>query len=559
MRPVLAVILAVALGGAAAPPPPKPNILLIVADDLGFSDLSATGSEVATPNIDRLAHEGRLLTGMHSTGMPTSRAALMTGADPHLVGYGSMGPPAGRQVGKPGYERGLNGRSVTLAERLKAAGYRTLMAGAWGLGFKPEQGPAARGFERSFALTEVAADYFAPEAARLSKSESLTYREDGREAAWPGGYMTDVYADRLIGFLREGRGDPRPFFAYASFTAPHFPLQAPNADIARQKGRYDAGYEAIRVARLARQRASKLLPAVRTPAPPVPEAEGYKAWASLTPAERAVEARRAEIYAAMIERLDAAVGRIVAELRASRAYDRTLIVFTSGNGAADTWRHRRRPEDVDNSLANLGRRHSWISYSERWAEVSNAPFAQWKGRMTEGGITVPTIVRLPGQAAGRSATDAAAVFPDLTATLLQAAGADTAAARRTWPNAAPMEGRSLLPLLQGRATTVHPPTTVFAAEGSGEAYVRQGRWKAVRLVYAAPGSPQRMEEEAAIARGDLAAGSAVRARFPRVWRLYDVVADRGETRDLAAREPQTLKRMQGLFDAYAARVGVVDP
>jgi arylsulfatase len=214
---------------------------------------------------------------------------------------------------------------------------------------------------------------------------------------------------------------------------------------------------------------------------------------------------------------------------------------------------------VDNSLANMGRRHSWFSYSERWAEVSNAPFAQWKGRMTEGGISVPTIVRLPGQAAGRPPTDAAAVFPDLTATLLAAAGAETAAARKAWPNAAPLEGRSLMPLLQGRAATVHPPSTVFAAEGSGEAYVRQGRWKAVRLVYAAPGSLERAAEQAAIARGDLAAGAAVRARFPRVWRLYDIAADRGETRDLAAREPQTLARMQRLYDAYAARVGVVDP
>ena len=273
---LLAAVGIAASGVEAAPQRERvrPNFLLIVADDLGWSDLGAFGGEIATPNLDALALAGVLFTDLHTapTCSPT-RAMLLTGNDNHEVGLGSMAELlTPEQQGRPGYEGYLNRRAATLAERLREGGYRTYMAGKWHLGLAEDQSPAARGFERSFALLQGVHNHYGIDqgAAWQAAGVSARYREDGLPATYPeGAYSSDHFADRLTGYLRDGRDDPRPFFAYLAFTAPHWPLQAPEATVARYRGRYDAGPEALRQERLRRQRALGLVKPGTEPFAPV--------------------------------------------------------------------------------------------------------------------------------------------------------------------------------------------------------------------------------------------------------------------------------------------------
>lgn len=536
-----------------------PNFLIVLADDLGYADIGAMGSEIATPNLDALAHDGQLFTAMYASALPISRANLMTGLDHHIVGYGSMGPAAGAQLGRPGYERHLNDRARTAAEWMRDAGYRTIMVGTWGLGLEPQYGPDRRGFEHSFALIEAAVDYFLPDPARLSATETITFREDGAEVSQPDRYLTDVFTDKMIAYLDMVSGGDAPFFAYISYTAPHFPLQAPAESIDRNRGRYDNGYDEIRLARISRQKSLGVIAEDFVPAAPVPESSGYKRWGSLTPEEQRVESHRMEIYAAMVENLDSSIGRLVEHLKQSGEYENTLILFASGNGAAGDWKTRRAPEDVDNSYANMGRRHSWLAYTERWAEVSNAPLSMWKTRMTEGGISVPAIIRLPNSDGAGRLVRTPATFEDILPTLLDLAEVPPQNDVEQLRQGLPAAGTSLLPLLRGQVSAVHPDDAVFADELNGEAYVRQGRWKAVLLAYADPDSDLHRQELAALAVGDLVSASQIRSRFPRVWRLYDIEADRGETTDRSETYPDVLDTLRRHYSEYRTRVGVVDP
>jgi arylsulfatase A-like enzyme len=430
---------------AAALPalPERPNILVIVADDLGYSDLGAFGGEIATPHIDALAAGGRLLTNFHTRAVcsPT-RASLLSGADHHLAGIGNMAEVVGSSVqhSRPesapwgrahgfdfdnipaGYQGHLRPQALSMAELLRAGGYSTFMAGKWHLAYqvaapdervrapfrlKPDALPHARGFDRSFALVQGGASHFAP-ATPPTPLDLTTYAEDGRvfpAAQLPRDFFsTQAFTDKLIGYIDANRATGKPFFAYAAYTAPHWPLQAPEADIAAQKGRYDAGYEVIRERRIARMTQLGLIPASMKPYPGVPgPAEGGtgpKRWAELTADERAREARLMEIYAAMVSNLDAHIGRLVDHLKRSGDYDNTLILFMSDNGAegAEAFAPPVPGTKVDNALANLGRPGSVAAYGHRWAEVSSAPFRLVKGFTgAEGGTASPLIVKLPGQ------------------------------------------------------------------------------------------------------------------------------------------------------------------
>jgi arylsulfatase len=557
-RLLLIAALALFAPAAQAAAPARPNILVIMADDLGFSDLGAFGSEIRTPNLDALAREGRLMTAMRATPMPhTSHAEFLFGVEHHVTvdRYSAMGrTPATRQPAPS------DPQPVAIAAPLKAAGYHTYMIGTWDTGTMADATPQARGFERSHALMSMAGDYYPPDGANVAEDrEGFRYLEDGQSIPRPPAYITDVWTDKLIGWLARDRADGKPFFAYAAYTSPHFPLQAPDADIARQKGRYDAGYDAVRLARLARQKRLGLF--ARPFAPAVPStAPRYKQWAQLTPAERAVEARRMEIYAAMVENLDRNVGRLIRALKADKRYANTLIVFTSNNGGAQAVATHRNPVGFDNSLGNMGRKNSWIPYTERWAEVSNAPFSGWKAKGTEGGVVVPTIVRLPGQTRAKPPTDAAATLRDLAPTILAAAGV----AAPQGPGLEPYTGTSLLPLLEGRAARAHPSDAVLVEEHRDEGYVIAGDWKAV-YISDTPSNvfdgaePSNADYLAAVKAGDTAKAAAIRASRPSVWKLYDLAVDRGETTDLAARRPEVLKRLVGLFDAYKQKHAPLAP
>ena len=536
----------------------RPNILVIMADDLGFSDIGPFGSEIRTPNLDALARHGRLMTSMYATPMPhTSHAELLFGVDHHVTVDRFSAPGATAATRQPGAD---DAQPKPVAQALREAGYHTYMIGTWDSGTEPGFTPKDRGFDASHALVSMAGDYYPPTGANVPlERENFRYLTGGAATPWPARYITDVWTDELSGYIRGGLKDGRPFFAYAAYTAPHFPLQAPDDFIVRQHGRYDAGYDAVRVARVARQKAKGLFPASLKPAEPS-TAPRYKRWDQLSAAERKVEARRMEVYAAMVENLDWNVGRLLKALKAAGAYDDTLIVFTSTNGAAQEVSTHRDTKGFDNTLSNMGRANSWIAYTERWAEVSNAPFAGWKAKGSEGGVVVPTIVKLPGQTRARPATAAPALLRDLVPTFLDAAKAKPPAG----PSVIPYSGVSLLPLWDGRAATARPAGTAIVDEHRDEAYVRDGRWKAVLIsdtpVNAFDGAdPGNAEYLAAVKVGDTAKAAAIRAQHPSVWKLYDLAADRGETTDLAAKRPEVLKRMIAHYDAYRRQYGAAVP
>ncbi len=367
---VLEVVLAAAVLGACTDPqgpadgeaptePRRPNILLIVADDLGYSDLGAFGSEIPTPNLDALARSGMLLTDFYAgmTCSPT-RAMLMSGTDHHVAGMGVQGRPSREdQRGQPGYEGYLNFRVASLAELMTDAGYNTYMTGKWHLGEELEHGPRARGFRRSFVSLDGAAhlggwDWRGPQPARYRDGEEIV--EVGDDF-----YTTRFYTQRMIEYIEQDRAEGKPFFAYLAYTAPHWPLQAPDESIARFKGRYDAGYEALYESRFARQ---KELGLVAADAEPIDAARFRPRWSELSEDERRFEARRMEIYAAMVSDLDTYVGEVVAYLERSGERDNTFIMFMSDNGAEASRRDLVPPisehvgKEYDHSLENLGSR-----------------------------------------------------------------------------------------------------------------------------------------------------------------------------------------------------------
>jgi arylsulfatase A-like enzyme len=517
----------------------SPNILLIVADDLGYSDLGAFGGEIATPNLDRLAASGLQLTSMYAapTCSPT-RAMLMSGTDNHLVGLGTMAEAMQPfQRGKPGYEGYLNQQSHSIAELLRDGGYRTSMVGKWHLGLAPEQGPNQRGFQHSFTMLEGGGVHFKPAPGSSAMVEQITYRENGQPVELPEDfYSTDFYTDKLIAYLQAGEGSGKPFFAYAAYTAPHWPLQAPDTYIDKYRGRYDGGYDAVRLARIERMKEMGLLPAEFQPAATLPATPQLPGWDQLSADQKQVEARKMEIYAAMVDNLDHNVGRLVDYLRQSGQLDNTLIVFMSDNGAAGERHEMYYPAgpSTDNSLENLGRRGSQIDYGLRWAEVSAAPMRLFKGSTAEGGISVPAIVQLPEKLRRQGLERSVARVDDLAPTFLALAGLPDPGASYKGQSKHPITGRSMLPMLEGKGRD----KVVMAGELFGSGYYREGNLKLLGLVpWSMPGQP----------------------RPPLRWQLFDLSQDRGEQQDLSGSQPQTLERLKRAWQNYARQVGVVSP
>lgn len=522
----------------------QPNILLILADDLGFSDIASFGGEIETPSLDQLAGEGVRMTDFYAapTCSPT-RAMLMSGTDNHLVGLGTMAevlPFAKSLQGRPGYEGHLNGRAHSLPRLLKDGGYVTYMAGKWHLGKADDQGPHAWGFDRSLTLLEGGASHFKPLPGSTVRVENVSYREGGKPVELPENFFSsDFYTDKLIDYIESGRASGKPFFAYAAYTAPHWPLHAPEAYIDRYRGRYAAGYEAIRKARIERLKRLGLVDPQFVAAAPasVPSPQ----WQQLDAAERALQARKMEVYAAMVEHLDMNIGRLIDYLKRIGEYENTLIVFMSDNGAAgEDHAKGYSPGDgrTDDSLANIGRRGSNINYGYRWAEVSATPFSLVKGTTAEGGIAVPTIVRLPaamGGDGGRILHGFGRV-DDLAPTFLEVAGLPLPGDSYRGESRAPMTGRSLLAMLAGGQADT--PRQV-AGELFGQAYVRDGDWKlvAARAPHSGPPLPDR----------------------PYEWKLYNLAEDRGETTDLAARHPQKVEELKAQWRRYVDWAGVVEP
>ena len=515
----------------------RPNILFVLADDLGISDLGAFGSEIKTPNLDRIAMRGIRLTSFaaHATCSP-SRATMLTGVDSHLAGFGTMrGDATPEQVGKPGYEGFLNQRVVTVAQLLKDGGYHTYISGKWDMGVKDEHTPDKYGFDRSYVLLQGSADHF-DEVGAMAEAPVPFYREDGKPASLPDDfYSSKDYTDKLISFIDRNRGDGKPFFAYLAYTAPHYPLQAPDDYIAKYAGVYDAGYDAIFNARVARMREMRIVPPNAQPAAPD---KAWPAWSDLPPEMRALEAKRMQIYAAMIEAMDYHFGRLIRHLESTGQADNTLIVFLSDNGPDGSnpldwgwfdWADKTFNLDVD----NMGRPNSYVWAGPNWARVSAAPYRLAKFFTTEGGIRVPAFVYHPKLASGGRVIPAFANLFDITPTLLDLAGIAHPGAQYAGRSVyVPTKGKSLLPLLAGEVTEVHAATDTFAWEIFNRRAVRTGDWKILW-----------MNKPWGKGLGE--------------WSLHNLARDPAEQIDMAEQEPRILSDLTQKWDAYVRENGVV--
>jgi len=520
--------------------PNRPNILLILADDLGYSDIGPFGSEISTPNLDQLAKSGMLLTNfqVHTVCTP-SRAMLLTGVNSHVAGIGAMaGEARGDQVGAQNYEAHLTYRVVTVARLLQDAGYHTYISGKWDMGGRNDDSllPGKRGFEKSFVLVEGSADHFRAFPA-IAELDSIHYRENDQLVDIPEGfYSTKFYANKMIEFLDADRGDKKPFFAFLSFTAPHYPLQAPDEYIDKYNGVYDAGYDKIRQQRIQRMREAAIISAHLEAAPQNP---AWPGWDELTDIVKQLEVRRMQVYAAMVDAMDHEIGRVLDRLRDSGQLENTLVVFLSDNGPDGGNPLDWAPyyvdwadENFDMSLENMGRPNSYVWYGPGWAHVSSTPFKLSKGFTTSGGLMSPTIMSMPGRIEPGSRSAAYANILDLPATFLDLAGVEHPAPQYQGRNVSRPEGESLAGLLFDHDESVHGADEVMVWEIFDRRAVRKGDWKIVWI-----NKPW---------------GKGIGE-----WALYNVTDDPAEQNDLADARPEITNGLIADWDAYVEKNGVI--
>ena len=520
----------------------RPNILLIVADDLGYSDLGCYGGEIRTPNIDSLAARGVRASDFYvaPTCSPT-RSMMLTGTDNHIAGMGNMAEWTGpTQRGQPGYEGHLNSRVVTVASVLREGGYHTYMAGKWHLGEKPDEWPAARGFERDFTLLPGGGSHWADMRGVLPSEPKVPYTRNGKEVADlpKDHYSSKDFTSSIIKNIDENLSDGKPFFAYLAYQAPHGPLAVPEEWSGKYRGRYDKGYDAVRGERLDRQ---KKLGLVGRNVETFPRLPNIPAWEKLSDEQRKVAARKMEIYAAMVEYMDDQIGRLLDHLKQTGQYDNTLIVFLSDNGAAgedmgdlvsklapaaQDW----FAKTFDNRLDNLGRPGSCAEYGPSWAQVGSVPFRLFKAVETDGGIRAPLVVCGPGVKHQGAINRSLLHVMDLTPTFLESAGVDHPA-KKEGSTVAPPQGKSMWPLLADREKSIRGASDWIGWELFGNRAIRQGDLKLLYLLPAAGGS------------GD--------------WALYNLKDDPAEMHDLSSKLPEKRKTLLDLWEQYVKRNGVI--
>jgi arylsulfatase A-like enzyme len=514
----------------------RPNIVLIVADDMGYSDIGPFGSEIRTPNLDTLAQSGVRITNFYvGPACSPTRSMLLSGNDHHVAGMGTNAEIISpEQSGQPGYEGYLNDRVVSVASLLRDAGYHTYMAGKWHLGEEPEHDASRRGFERSYTMLQGGASHFDDEWMMCANYTPI-YREDGRRVHVPQGfYSTEFYTDKLIDYIDNQKND-EPFFGYLAYTAVHDPLHVPDDWLDRYKGAYDAGYEAVRKQRLARMEDSGIVPQGSTLGPWLPM---VPKWDDLNSEQKKQEARRMEVYAAMVENIDHHIGRLLKYLKKTGRYDNTLIIFFSDNGANGADMHMYPDTDEawvernsDNQFSNWGRRGSRIAQGIGWAQASSTPFRLFKGFIAEGGIRAPLIITGPGVARGGKISDALTHVMDLAPTFLEIAGTSHPTTYQG-RNVEPIRGKSLVPFLSGQSDIVRGDDEPIGFELLGWRGIRAGSWKATWI-----SSPFGVSD----------------------WQLFNLEVDPGESRDLADENPELLQRLITQWEAYAEEVGVILP
>ena len=546
-------LLSLALVCVAAPAAEKPNVIIILSDDMGYSDLGCFGGEIATPNLDALASGGLRFTQFYNTARccPT-RASLLTGLYPHQAGIGHMMG----DYGVEGYRGDLNRRSVTLAEAVKPAGYRAYAVGKWHVtpGDTAERlaiqknWPLQRGFDRYYGTIHGAGSFWDPSA--LVRDNTLITAANDPEYRQSEFYYTDAISDHATKFVREHARDHRgqPFLLYVAYTAAHWPMHARERDIAKYKGRYDAGYSAIRAARWEKQKKLGVVDAKWGLAPQTGEWENVK--------NKEFETRCMEVYAAMITSMDEGIGRIISELKSNGQFENTLICYLQDNGGCaetngrigefvprasrpslppmpkEAQQYGSRPNQTRDGFSVRGSygvmpgpADTFVAYGRDWANVSNTPFREYKHWVHEGGISTPLVVHWPAAipAARRGKLDAQpGHLIDLMATCVDLSGAKYPA-RFNGESITPLEGVSLRPAFEGKSLQRAQP--IFW-EHEGNRAIRTGQWKLV-------------------------------SKHPGGWELYDINADRAEQNDLAAKHADRVREMAAQWDAWAKRAGVM--
>ncbi len=513
----------------------RPNILLILNDDMGYSDIGCYGGEIHTPNLDRLAQGGLRFTQFYNTARCSpSRASLLTGLHPHQTGIGILTYDSGPE----GYAGNLNQRCATIAEVLKPAGYRTYLSGKWhvssNLTQPTDSWPLQRGFDAFFGTIIGAGSFYDPNTLTRGNTNAEA------EARRPGFFYTDAISDEAVKFLQTHHTEhkDKPFFEYVAYTAPHWPLHAHDEDIAKYKGRFDSGWDTLREERLERLVRWGLLDPKwkltgRDPSQPAWSEAQNQAWLL----------RCMEVYAAQVDRMDQGIGRILAELEKQGELDNTLVIFLADNGACA----EAIPEDVGvDELVNklmIARSHTregavvhfgnnpelmpgpentYQSYGTAWANLSNAPFRFYKHWAHEGGISTPLIMHWPQGISDRGdLRHTPGYLPDIMATILdvaQTAYPSTLAGREILP----LEGHSLQQAFKADLAS-RPP---MFWEHEGNAAMRLGHWKLVR-------------------------------DYPNAWELYNMEEDRTELHNLAKQEPERVAAMSLEYEAWAKRCGVL--
>ncbi|WP_417391469.1 arylsulfatase [Gimesia sp.] len=505
----------------------RPNIILIMVDDMGFSDIGCYGGEIETPHIDALAAGGVRFSQFYNSGRccPT-RATLMTGLHPQQTGIGWMTNPPGDTRGyskPPAYQGYLNRKCVTLAEVLKPAGYATLMTGKWHLGFNAQdRWPLQRGFDKYFGCVSGATRFFHPVAPR-----GMTFGNEDIET--PASttdrpfYTTDAYTDYAIRFLNEHQQD-KPFFLYLAYTAPHWPLQAHEEEIRKYRGKYKIGWDELREQRLAKQKELGLLPANTKLSPRDSE---VPAWDTLSEKKQDEMDLKMAIYAAMVDRVDQNIGKLVNSLKSSGQYENTLVLFLSDNGGCAEGGVLGRGEFYDIEKRNLD--HS-NSYGKAWANASNTPFRLYKHFAHEGGTSTPFFMHWPAEIKPQTGwiTEPAQLI-DIMPTLIDVAEAkypETFNGNRI----PALDGITLRPAMQGEPLNRTEPLFI---EHESNAFVRAGDWKLV-------------------GRGV----SPAKGYQSQKWELYDLKTDRTELNNLATRRRAIVNDLAHKWEAWAKRVGV---
>lgn len=513
----------------------RPNIVLILTDDMGFSDIGCYGGEIETPNVDGLAASGVSLNQFYNTARCSpSRASLMTGLHPHQTGIGILNYDDSPE----GYPGDLNNRCFTIAEALKPAGYRSYLAGKWHVSkdihSSSHSWPTRRGFDKFYGTLEGAGSYFMPRT--LTRGEVNVEHE---AAADPEYYYTDAISDNAVKFIgqHEEEHADDPFFLYVAYTAPHWPLHAPDKEIEKYLDRFDSGWDTLRRQRLTRLIEAGIISQMwpltdRDPRVPAWEDVQHQEW----------EAIRMAVYAAMIDRMDQGVGRILDELEAKGMSDDTIVLFMSDNGGCaeemplesardfvttyvtfDSQTRDGRDVHPGNDPSIVpGGEDTYTTYGRSWANLSNTPFREYKHWIHEGGIATPLIVRWPAGLPRGVQREQPHQLPDVMATLLDATGVEYPA---TGPAGTPhpLEGVSMLPTLRTGATD---PERILYWEHEGNCGVRRDRWKLVK-------------------------------KHAQPWELYDMVADRTELHDKAAEHPEIISELSAAYSLWAERIGVV--